>query len=506
MPEKGLGENKYIRFLKQFHKTLHDYFGPKYKKTVHILVFLVCIVMICGFSWWNWDKIQHLPGVNKIVSWINEEPLPQADPNYFAVLIARLENDREGEIENLIIESLKEMKGIQILKLDRDISVSGIYPGKTEQEGHKQARLYLQKTNAQILIWGTVIKASGKSLPKLYWTVAENLKQKKIYERYQLTEDLSLPAIFWEDLADVIRLLVTTKESQFYAAQGKYIGDEIKPFIEKLRRVLKSHKEKPGWPDREFAQVLSIFAESLSIYGQESGKNEPLEEGISAFREALKEYTRERVPLEWAMTQSSLGAALASLGERESGTKRLEEAVAAFREALKEYTRERFPLEWAMAQNNLGTALRSLGERESGTKHLEEAVAACREALKEYTRERVPLYWAMAQNNLSTALARLGEREGGTKRLEEAVAACREALKEYARERVPLNWAMAQNSLGNALRSLGEREGGTKRLEEAVAAFREALKEYTRERVPFSWAITQKNLEITLGMIRKRRQ
>ena len=38
------------------------------------------------------------------------------------------------------------------------------------------------------------------------------------------------------------------------------------------------------------------------------------------------------------------------------GTERLEQAVAAYTEALKECTRERVPLDWAMTQNNLGTA------------------------------------------------------------------------------------------------------------------------------------------------------
>ena len=55
------------------------------------------------------------------------------------------------------------------------------------------------------------------------------------------------------------------------------------------------------------------------------------------------------------MTQTNLGSALLRLGERESGTARLDEAVAAYREALKEMTRERVPLDWAMTQNNLGT-------------------------------------------------------------------------------------------------------------------------------------------------------
>ena len=107
------------------------------------------------------------------------------------------------------------------------------------------------------------------------------------------------------------------------------------------------------------------------------------------------------------------------LGERESGTARLEEAVA-HRAALKEYTRERVPLRWAVAQNNLGNALSRLGERESGTGCLVEALEAYREALKERTPERVPLDWAITQGNLGNALATLGERTRDSLRLKEA--------------------------------------------------------------------------------------
>ena len=78
---------------------------------------------------------------------------------------------------------------------------------------------------------------------------------------------------------------------------------------------------------------------------------------MAAYRAALQERTRERVPLDWAMTQNNLGIALQRLGERESGTARLEEAVAAYRAALEEWTRERVPLEWATTQLDLGNAL-----------------------------------------------------------------------------------------------------------------------------------------------------
>jgi hypothetical protein len=85
---------------------------------------------------------------------------------------------------------------------------------------------------------------------------------------------------------------------------------------------------------------------------------------VTAFREALKEQTPERVPLDWAATQNNLGVALlglgvalVGLGEREDGTSRLEEAVAAFREALKKRTPD-----WAETTGNQGVALMALAQ------------------------------------------------------------------------------------------------------------------------------------------------
>ena len=80
------------------------------------------------------------------------------------------------------------------------------------------------------------------------------------------------------------------------------------------------------------------------------------------------------------------------LGARESGTARLEEAVAAYRDVLEELTRERVPLDWATTQSDLGLALAILGERESGTARLEAAVAAW-EACLSVTEAVWPAEW-----------------------------------------------------------------------------------------------------------------
>jgi hypothetical protein len=69
----------------------------------------------------------------------------------------------------------------------------------------------------------------------------------------------------------------------------------------------------------------------------------------------LADESRADNAADWAATQNNLGIALATLGERESGG--LDEAVAAYRAALEERTRDRVPLLWATTRPT--SALRS---------------------------------------------------------------------------------------------------------------------------------------------------
>jgi tetratricopeptide (TPR) repeat protein len=251
--------------------------------------------------------------------------------------------------------------------------------------------------------------------------------------------------------------------------------------------------------------ALNDLANALSTLGARESGITRLEQAVAAYRSALREFTRERVPLDWALTQNNLGDTLRVLGEREKGAARLPEAVAAFHDALREYTREREPLRWAAIQNNLGNALAVLGKRESVTAWLQEAVAAYRNALGEWTRERVPLDWALTQNSLGNALSFLGARESDTAQLEEAVAAFREALLERTRDRVPLDWAATQNNLGHALTALGKRERGTARLEEALVVIRESIEVFEQSQASFYVEVARQNLMNAEALIASRR-
>jgi tetratricopeptide (TPR) repeat protein len=122
---------------------------------------------------------------------------------------------------------------------------------------------------------------------------------------------------------------------------------------------------------------------------------------------------------------------LADLGQREGGTARLEQAVHAYRLVLKEWTRDRVPLDWAQAQHNLGLSLATLGQRESGTARLEQAIQAYERALDERTRTRLPLEWAGTRANQGVARLVLAERTGSLAEAEAAALAFRDAWSVY---------------------------------------------------------------------------
>jgi tetratricopeptide (TPR) repeat protein len=259
-----------------------------------------------------------------------------------------------------------------------------------------------------------------------------------------------------------------------------------------------------GHPD-ERSGFLERQGYALGRQGDERGDNAALSSAIEVYRAALKERPRDRVPFDWARTQSLLGDTLGQLGYRETGTAKLEAAVFSLEEALKEQDRAQVPLDWALTQFHLGNVLRILGERQGKSTQFERAVIAFRAALLEQTQERVPLVWARTETALGLTLLDLGSGNGDTTNFEQAIIAFNEALKQQTFQREPSAWAETQNGLGSALYRLG---GGDNyddaRLEAAADALRAATQGWTREKAPLNWAAVQVNLGNVLSVIGSR--
>jgi len=431
----------HLKFAKWIFKTL--------SRPVGILVLVLCVPCLVSCQA---DKASKFPGVPQFVAWLKSWPIPRADPTRFSVMVAHLHNDTARGQEQLIVEALKEFEGVQVLLLDRTIPLEGPASEETQKQGQESALRFLKKSGASVLIWGTVLAHGDRTVPKLFWT-ASGVRERKSrrYDAPRVEDRLRLPELMWSDLSEILGLLVASSASKFTAKEGHYVTDLLPRFIHRVRSLLSESEGRPGWDADARGFTRLILANALTVLGDRDRKNEALQEAVAAYREALKERTRDRAPLVWATTQNNLGDALSVLGERESGTGRLKEAVAAYREALKERAFDRAPLDWVLTQGTtLNYALTGLAEDHSRPGRMQEAVIGYREALKQPILDRLPLDWAMTQCSLCNALTLCGERESETRWLEEAVVACKAALDVFESTNATYGEEFAQARLRRA--------------------------------------------------------
>ncbi len=167
---------------------------------------------------------------------------------------------------------------------------------------------------------------------------------------------------------------------------------------------------------------------------------------------ALGELQREGSQEEVVEAEMNLGLTLQSLAV--IGRARMSDAVAAYLRALRTFTRETHPSEYAILHNNLATAYLSMPMAESGGKIREAlAVQSFEEALKVVSLVERPVEYAMLQNNLGNALQYASSSHSVENNLR-ALAAYDEALKVRNPKDTPLEYANTISNKANALRNL----------------------------------------------------
>jgi len=118
-----------------------------------------------------------------------------------------------------------------------------------------------------------------------------------------------------------------------------------------------------------------------------------VERGITAYEAALGVLTQKEFPVDWAMTQNSLG--LAYLAMPGDSIANLQRAIAAFEAALSIYTEKDFSVEWAKGQLNLALAYSRMSGG-SDTEILKKAKEALEAALRVFEESRFPDYHGLS--------------------------------------------------------------------------------------------------------------
>jgi hypothetical protein len=124
---------------------------------------------------------------------------------------------------------------------------------------------------------------------------------------------MKMPAIMFacaieelEEAVDNKRPISSLMKQKWIDDAGGFVGD-----CETLLRLFRS-ESTDAWERKIAAYYLAVYEEEQHMMRRR------LEEAVAAFREALKEGMRERVPLQWATAQNNLEIALKLLGAASS--------------------------------------------------------------------------------------------------------------------------------------------------------------------------------------------
>jgi hypothetical protein len=77
---------------------------------------------------------------------------------------------------------------------------------------------------------------------------------------------------------------------------------------------------------------------------------------------------------------------------------------------LQEFTREQVPLQWAMIQHNLASVYRALFDKDHQPHHLDEALEAADGALEEFRKANATFYIEKAESQRGKILAMKGNQ------------------------------------------------------------------------------------------------
>lgn len=346
---------------KVFWEGIRDEYGPRWIRRIPrpfrwiAFVLFVSISLACNYSdhWWPWvqQQYRHLVPSPQL-------PLPKA--KQFAIAIARLEEDTNDELRDLLVEGLRGLPGVQVLRFNRATGLRvASDPREEEFRIQRQAQGWLQESQADLILWGQVLPATaGKErMVRLFFTGRDTDHQETL--RLEAGQAIELPVAARAPLEAMVRTQVLARLDGFSDSQP--VARALRTEIDRLQAMVRD------WPVGQSRFFLHLaLADAWQTVGNQMGEDASLKKAIKAYQEALAGAPRATEPVHWALTQNNLGNALRILGERESGTTRLQESVVAYRLALEEWTRERVPLDWARPRTTSAMRLRYWASTRAG--------------------------------------------------------------------------------------------------------------------------------------------
>lgn len=192
--------------------------------------------------------------------------------------------------------------------------------------------------------------------------------------------------------------------------------------------------------------------QATAYYALPSGTNNELYRAEELLKEALAVLSHAGLKEEAGETEMNLGLVLQSLAQNGGG--KLQDAISHYHNALRIFTREEHPQDFAILHNNLAIAYLSMPLTDPNGKMREAlAVRSFEEVLKVINIVDHPSEYAMIQNNLGNALQYVSSSHAFENNMR-AIDAYDEALRVRNERDTPMEFANTIANKANVLRNL----------------------------------------------------
>ena len=455
------------------------------------------------------------------------------------VAIANLEGDDGHKIEGQLRDALANTDSrlhVTPVILNRTIPASG----RPQGIAHLDAIASVNNARVEALIWGGVKGAAHPAVGPLYATKFSDYPQ---FGGAFLPGDFKLPELPLDDLCKVLRLIVATDSAEFMVRYKIKFGDALEPLIREVSALVNDPRKAAGWSADTRARMNLILGIANRTSGIELKSKDSLDAAVACFQRTLNDWTRDRDPLEWAMTQRNLADALGQqfgldwhaeplhpamvayqnalaiyesrsdrldaahvhlglasgyeiIGRYEPGRENLRKAVDHYRAALAGFDPRTYPDDWGDVQLKLANALRVLSIWDKGTKTLDDAIAANKAALTVYSKPNDPIGWSAANGQLAQCLNQRGQITSNPDDFRQSISLLRQVLDGYPRDQAPSEWSELQGALGTALMGLYDldQKSGNELPQQAAIAYRASLEVLTLKDNPIGWAEAKQGL------------
>ncbi len=409
-------------------------------------------------------------------------------PRFVAAFAHLQGDDHDRRVEHLVnaLSAMDRRLAITPIIVNRTIDVTG----SQRAIAHIEAMGLAGDARANVLTWGAV-SPSGNADSAFQTEPGFETPFSGTY----IPSDFKLPDLGGSDFDDVLRLLVATRSVIFMREWGYACGDALEPLIQKVSSIAENKSRSSGWSLDARARVDFILGAAERTSAYEIQSRDSLRRSAAYFQQALTEWSRDRFPLEWAMTQTNLGATLEISAASEMNEDTLQKALDSYNAALEVYRAHSDDLDVAGMHYRAGSMLEEMARRTGDSGDLQKAIDSYRAALAGYDVRSHPLMWAAVQRRLGRSLSLLADQRGDPAIEAQAIEAFRASLGVYERRRDSLSWVLVQEELAGELANLGRATSNRAYVKQSVAMIQNVLENFPRDSDPALWA----ELQTTLG-------